>query len=329
MTRHFGHNALSDSQVATLRRAIRLEWITMGFLAITVTLVALVLGNSQAMKTAWIEDILSFIPPIAFLIAVRVGSRRPTIEHPYGYHRSVGVGHLVAAVALTTMGVVLIVDSGSSLVKAEHPTIGTVVLFGHVIWLGWLMMAVMALTALPPVIIGRIKMGLANELHDKVLYADADMNKADWMTAVGTIIGVAGVGLGLWWLDSAAALFISGSILHDGLKNMKGAVLDLMDERAKTFDDRRPHPVAGEVQDYLRGLAWVKDAGVRVRDEGHVFHVEAFIVPRFGRAPSLKHLSEAREACAAMDWRVQDIVLIPVDSLPDTVESGRRRRSRP
>jgi cation diffusion facilitator family transporter len=314
-----GHTELPERQTEVLRRAIRLEWITIGFLAVTVSLVFLVLGNSQAMKTAWIEDLLSFIPPIAFLVAIRVNRLAPTRRHPYGYYRSVGVGHLVAAVALTTMGTYLIVDSAIGLISGEHPTIGTVDLFGNVIWLGWLMIGVMALTALPPVFIGRAKMKLARELHDKVLYADADMNKADWMTAVGSIVGVSGIGLGLWWLDSTAALFIAGSILSDGVRNMKSAVLDLMDERATTFDEKKPHPVAAEVEDYLRGLDWVAEAGCRTRDEGHVFHIEAFVVPRKRRLPSLDTLEEARDGCAAVDWKVQDVVLVPVSKLPDFV----------
>src|SRR5690625_6182747 len=73
---------------------------------------------------------------------------------------------------------------------------------------------------------------LAKELHDRVLYADADMNKADWMTAVGGIVGILGIGLGLWWADSVAALFISGSILYDGLRNMRSAVRALIDRKS-------------------------------------------------------------------------------------------------
>lgn len=171
-TVRFGHTELPEHQVKVLRRAIRLEWITIGFLAITVTLVFLVLGNSQATKAAWIEDLLSFIPSLAFLIAVRINRRLPSKTHPYGFHRSVGVGHLVAAVALTTMGSYLIVDSAIGLLTAEHPTVGTVELFGVTIWLGWLMIAVMATIAVPPVLIGRIKLKLAEELHNKVLYAE-------------------------------------------------------------------------------------------------------------------------------------------------------------
>jgi divalent metal cation (Fe/Co/Zn/Cd) transporter len=318
---HFGRTRLPDRQVQILHRAVRLEWITIGFLAVTVTLVFLVLGNSQAMKAAWIEDLLSFIPPIAFLVAIRMNRRAPTPTHPYGFHRSVGVGHLVSAVALTTMGAYLIIDSASGLIAVEHPTIGTVVIFGSSVWLGWLMISVMAVIALPPVFIGRIKMKLARELHDKVLYADADMNKADWMTAVGSIVGVTGIGLGLWWLDGAAAIFIASSILYDGIRNLRAAILDLMDERATTFDDKKPHPVAGEVEDYLRRLGWVAEAGCRVRDEGHVFHIEAFVVPAGRKLPSLRQVDAAREGCIAIDWKVQDIVIALVPELPDVVRT--------
>ncbi|MFE7845192.1 cation diffusion facilitator family transporter [Microbacterium sp. NPDC057407] len=319
MSISFGRTVLPPQQVNVLRRAIGLEWITIGFLAITVTLVFLVLGNSQAMKAAWLEDLLSFIPPIAFLVAVSINRKPPTHGHPYGFHRSVGVGHLVAAVALATMGTFLVVDSATGLIRGEHPTIGTVEIFGQVVWLGWLMIGVMALIAVPPIFIGRAKMKLARDLHNKVLYADADMNKADWMTAAGSIVGVAGVGIGLWWLDYAAALFIAGSILYDGYRNLRAAVLDLMDERATTFDDRKPHPVGREVEDYLRSLPWVEQVGCRTRDEGHVFHIEAFVVPRHGRVPSLKKIVAAKEACTAIDWKVQDIVLVLVDELPDVV----------
>jgi cation diffusion facilitator family transporter len=323
----FGETELPEKQQATLKKAVRLEWITIGFLAVTVFLVFLVLGNSQAMKAAWIEDLLSFIPPIVFLVALRIARKKPTPKHPYGYHRAVGVGHLVAAVALVTMGTFLLVDSASGLIAAEHPSIGSVQLFGQVFWLGWLMMGVMALIALPPVFIGRAKMKLARELHDKVLYADADMNKADWMTAVGSIVGVGGIGLGLWWLDATAALFIAGSILWDGMKNTRAAVEDLMDTRAMTFDDAKPHPIVHQVDEYLRSLDWVADAGSRARDQGHVFHIESFVVPRSRRKVSLADLNDARVGCIALDWKVEDIVLIPVTELPRVVQESQPRRA--
>lgn len=319
MIGNFGRTELPEEQKQALRRAIRLEYVTIGFLVVTVILVYLVLGSSQAMKAAWIEDLLSFAPPLAFLLAVRIVRRPPSVNHPYGYHRSIGIAHIVAGVALVVMGTYLLVDSAIKLVVAEHPTIGGVQLFGVTFWLGWLMIGALSLTIVPPVIIGRIKMRLAETLHDKVLYADADMNKADWMTAVGAIVGILGIGLGLWWLDAAAAIFIAQSILRDGIRNLRGAVRDVMDGRATTFDGERPHPVAGEIDVYLASLPWVAEVGSRMRDEGHVFHIESFVVPADDSLPALSDVEAATRHCRELDWKVQDIAIVFVSRLPDEV----------
>ena len=188
MSTWIGRTELNAKQELVLRRAVHLEWLTIAVLAVTVTLVFAVMGSSQAMKAAGIEDLLSFIPPLAFLMGVRIAGKRPNPRYPYGYHRSIGVAHLVAAVALLSMGAFLVFDSGSGLLKGEHPPIGTIELFGTSVWLGWLMIAVMVVTGVPPVFLGRAKMKLARELHNKVLYADADMNRADWMTSAGSIV---------------------------------------------------------------------------------------------------------------------------------------------
>src|SRR5699024_12496427 len=87
----------------------------------------------------------------------------------------------------------------------------------------------------------------AEQLHDKVLFADADINKADWSTAVATIAGVLGVGLGLWWADAVAALLVSLSILRDGVKNLRGSIGGLTDAEARTYDEQEPHPLTRAV----------------------------------------------------------------------------------
>ncbi|WP_100813498.1 cation transporter [Microbacterium lacus] len=315
------HAVLPPAQQRTLRRAIRIEWFTIGFLAVAISGVYLVMGNSQAMKAAWIEDLLSLAPPIAFLIAVRIITKPATDKYPYGFFRSVGVAHLVAGVALCTMGTFLLIDSLTGLISGDRPPIGSIQLFGQVIWSGWLMMAVMALTIPLPIYFGRVKMRLAKDLHNKVLYADADMNKADWMTAAGSIIGVGGIGLGLWWADAAAATFIAGSILWDGWRNTRAAITDLMDTRATTFDDHKPHPASDSITQYLRSLAWVADVAVRVRDQGQFFHVEALIVPTDAAVPTLTDLRVAQRRCQELDWKLVDVVLILTSELPRHLQS--------
>lgn len=73
------------------------------------------------MKVAWIEDLLSLAPPIAFLLAARIIRKPATAKFPYGYFRSVGVAHLVSGVALFAMGAFLIYDSVTGLISAHIP----------------------------------------------------------------------------------------------------------------------------------------------------------------------------------------------------------------
>lgn len=184
-------------------------------------LVAFVVGNSQAMRTAWIDDMLSLIPQIAFLIAL-IFVRRPTVRHHYGMHRSMGVG------------------------------------------------------------------------------------------------------FGLWWLDGVAALFISLGITWDGVRNTKSAVIDLMDQRARSYDDKDPHPLAREIVEHLRAQRWISDAAMRMRDQGQVLHVEAFVVPHRCRVP-VARIDEISASIAAMDWKVQDVVIVVCSVLPDEADTGEPR----
>lgn len=315
MSHRYGTH-LPAEQREQLRKAARLEWISIGYAACTVTLVALVVGNSQAMRTAWVEDMLSVLPQLAFLIALQFTrkSRRPS--HPYGYHRSMGAGHLVAGVALLTVGVILAYEAVSALLKAEHPTIGTMNLFGHTIWQGWLMMVVMAIIAAPAIVLGHLKIKAAKPMHNKLLYADASMAKADWHTNVASIVGVGGIAIGLWWLDSAAALVISAGIILDGVKNTRSATVDLLDRQANDLDGKKPHPVLAELERTVDRVAWIKESAIRARELGQVMHLEVFVVPSAEQI-SLRQVNQLKKALQEVDWTVYDVVITPVAELPD------------
>ncbi|MGO1538133.1 MAG: cation diffusion facilitator family transporter [Leucobacter sp.] len=319
-------DALPENQAKALKSAVRWQIFTICYTAVTIAIVALVLGNSQAMKTAWIEDMLSLLPQISFLIALPFARRKPTAKHPYGQHRAMSVGHLVAGVALFTVGATLAFESASGLIRGEHPTIGTINLFGNTLWLGWLMIAVMAVVVIGPFIYGRAKSKLAPILHDKLLYADADMAKADWHTNVATIIGVLGVGLGVWWLDGAAAVFISLGIIWDGARNTRAAISDLMDQRARTVDNKERHPLADDVLDHLQSVSWIADAGIRMRDQGHVFHVEVFVKPLNGMVTT-EQAAQISDDLNELDWKIQDVVVALCDELPEQLDRTAQTKS--
>lgn len=263
---------------ADIRRAVRLEGWTIAWMASIILLVGLAMGSSQAMKTAWVEDVLSLVPALVFLIALRFERKPPTARFPYGYRRVNSLAFLLSAVALSAMGALLLVESILSLVRAEHVTIEPVRIFGQEVWLGWLMIAALVYSIVPPVILGRMKLPLARRLQDEVLHTDALMQKADWMTGLAGIAGIVGIGLGYWWADAVAAGFISFSILHDGITSLRIAVAELADGAPRELGSTELEAEAEALK--ARLLELYPGTEVRLRDSGR------FILAQVCGAPS-------------------------------------------
>ena len=299
-----------------MRRAWRLQWTWLFALASVVVAIYFTLGGSQAMKTAWIEDLLSFVPPVAFLTASSVERWAPNSRFPLGYIRVTSIAYLVSAVALAGVGLFLVYDAGMALIRTEHPTIGSVELFGVTFWFGWVMIAALIYSVILPVVFGRLKMRPARELHDKVLWADALMNKADWMTGLAAIVGVIGIGFGLWWADAVAALFISVDVLHDGYRHTTAGIRDLMDEVPRTVDDKEFDPLPARIQASAARLAWAQDSAVRLREEGRFVTGTVYVKAREANVDPA-WLREAESSLRALDWRVDHITVVPVTELPE------------
>jgi cation diffusion facilitator family transporter len=305
---------LPPEKEAVLRRARRVEWWTIFFLLTIIAVVGLVMGMSQTMKAMWVEDTLSLVPPVAFLVGVYYRRKPPDDEFPYGYRRAVLVASLAGSVALFGFGLYILGDSVFKLFMAERPNIQTVEIFGQRVWLGWLMIAALVYSSIPPFILGRMKLPLARELHDKALQTSATMNKGDWLAGLAGIAGILGIAYGYWWADSAAAGFISFEIVRDGYADLRNSVAQLMNKRPTDVESKEKDPVVDEVRKALERLDWVREARVRLREDGDTLTGEAFVVPRDER-DIWKRLGQAHEAAHAVDWRLHDINVVPVSSL--------------
>lgn len=259
-------NRLPEPIRADFSRAKRLEWWTLLWMGTVVVVMFLTIGGSQAMRTALIEDVLSLVPSAVFLIAAHFEPKDPTERYPFGFVRVNSLAFLVAAVTLTFVGGFLVYESGLTLLYAEHPTVGSVTVFGQQVWLGWLMIGALSYSVVVPVILGRMKKPIAENLRDKVLHTDALMQKADWQTGLAGIIGVTGIYFGYWWADSGAALFIAFSILKDGLRSMGTAAAELLDGAPRELEGNGISGEALRLQHRLEQL-W-PEGEVRLRESG-------------------------------------------------------------
>jgi cation diffusion facilitator family transporter len=313
---------LTDSGERANRRAVRIEWISLAYWASAIVLLYFTLGQSQAMKAAWVEDILGLFPPIAFLVASRVRYRDPNERFPWGYHRAITVAYVVATVALFALGAFIFIDSVAKLLEGTHPPIGLVEIGDWQVWSGWLMIAALLYSGIPPIVLGRLKRPLAAELHDKVLFADAKMNRADWLTASAAIAGVVGIGFGLWWADAVAAIVISLDILHDGQRYLRASFADLLDDAPTKHDERAPHPLIARVSREVADTAWVAEGAVRLRESGHLIDGEVWVVPR-DDAELVERVEELTARLRDLDWQLTDVVVSPVRTIEGPPEGLR------
>lgn len=285
-------------------RAKRLEWWTLAWMTSIIAVMYFTMGASEAMKSALIEDCLSLIPAITFLLAARFEPKAPTERYPFGFARVNSLAFLVSAVALTLVGAFVAYEAISALVAAKHPTVPPVEIFGQRVWLGWLMVAALVYSIVPPVILGRMKQPVAKRLRDKVLHTDALMQKADWQTGLTGVIGILGIGMGLWWADSAAALLIALSILKDGVTNIRTASAELLDATPRELDGPEPSREAEIIRAAL--VAHYPGARVRLRESGRYVIATLSGVDAPARLPPKSELTGG-----VPDWRLGRVTFEP------------------
>jgi cation diffusion facilitator family transporter len=305
-----------------LKKAHRLAWLSIAYILSTIVMLFFVMSGSQALKTEMSGEILSLIPPSLFLIGDRVSRRPPNRLYPFGHERAVSAGYVGASVALLLVGVYLLFDGGMKLAMREHPTIGGFPLFGHVVWTGWLGIAVLLWSGIPAHFLGHAKRKCAEVLYDKTLAADADINAADWQSAAAAIVGLLGVGLGLWWADSAAAVLISLEIMRSGWTELRTALGDVMDRRPKTLDQKDDDPLPDKITDFIKRQPWVDDVIVRVRERGRELTAEAHVVPNSANV-SVDEVSKAGELACKIDPRLADVTIAPVKAIPEDIAKAR------
>src|SRR3954467_10098787 len=107
----FGAFELPPELEPDVQKAKRVAWLSIVLLAIGSAVYLFTMGQSEAMKTAWVTEILSILPSVAYLVALRFELKAPTRRFPFGYFRAISISYLVAACSLTLIGVWLLYDA--------------------------------------------------------------------------------------------------------------------------------------------------------------------------------------------------------------------------
>ena len=316
-----------DQQRDAREQARRYAWRSIALISFSGIVLYVVTGSSQTMKTAWVTDVLSVLPSVAFLIASRYELRRPNERYPYGHFRAISICFLFTAIVLLGMGAWLLLEALLKLIHTERPAVGAIVVFGRSLWLGWAMIGALTLSMVVGIYCGRIKQPIAQTLHSKAIEAESATNRNEWMSEGAGILGILLLGFGLWWADAAAAALISVQIVREGAQNLRQVIGDLMDEAPSQLGKHDLENLPRRVQEAAEQLPWVQAARVRLREQGHVIAGDVFIVPR-PNTDLVSATANALERLRSIDWRLHDLTMTPVATVDVEVPAADNRAER-
>jgi cation diffusion facilitator family transporter len=139
---------------------------------------------------------------VVALVGVRLASRPPDEDHPYGHRKFETMASVGILVFLLLVMVQVLWAAGERVVSGGEPRIGP------------LSFLIMACTFLVNVAVVSYERRAARRLRSEVLLADAHHTRSDLLTSATVIVALIGVTLGFPWLDPVAAVVVAGFIAY-------------------------------------------------------------------------------------------------------------------
>lgn len=211
-----------------------------------------IVGQSQALIVDGIHSLSDLISDGVVLVACTYGSRDADGDHPYGHGR-------IETVASAGVGAMLLLVAGGFIYDAiQRLLINPDALLAP----GWLALSVACASIV-------IKEGLyhytrvvAKEARSRLLEVNAWHHRSDALSSLVVVGGIAGVLMGLPWLDAVAAIIVAIMLAHVGLQFAWQSLRELVDTALT------PQEIA-DIEGVVLDIDGVRDVhGLRTRRMG-------------------------------------------------------------
>jgi cation diffusion facilitator family transporter len=220
------------------------------------------LGSSSALIADAIESLADVFGSILVWQALRVAVQPPDDRHPYGYGKAESLSALAVGLILFIAAGVIVVKAFSEIVVPHLPPAA---------WTIWVLVLIIVTKEL----LFRLVVHGANQHDSDAARADAWHHRADAVTSLAALIGVA---VAIWGppltgikslvlADEVAAILASGAIVVTALGLIRPAVSDLLDAASQ-----ETVAVVTEVAGGVEGIELVEK--VWVRKSGSGFYVD-------------------------------------------------------
>lgn len=215
-------NEVSVTEIEFQRVANRVSWITIvgNVILSAFKLFAGIWAHSSAMISDAIHSASDVFSTFVVIIGIKLASKKPDKEHPYGHERMECVAAVLLAIVLFITGLGIGVDALNNILNGNYNDLQIPGVLA-------LIVAIVSIVS---------KEGMywytryyAKKIDSSALMADAWHHRSDAFSSIGALIGIGGARLGFPVMDSIASLVIFAFIAKSAYDIFKDAMDKMVD----------------------------------------------------------------------------------------------------
>jgi cation diffusion facilitator family transporter len=205
-----------------------------------------ILGNSKALIADAVNSASDVFGSIAVLIGLKASRKPPDEDHPYGHGKAESIAAIIVSVLLMVVGLEIGLSGVRSIFAGiDEPP-------------GWIALVALIISIVVKEAMFRIQFRIGKKTNSLAIIASSWDHRSDVFASVAALVGVGGAMLGgrlqmewLYYLDPAAAIFVSLLVIRVGYKQVMNAIHSAIDHVMHEEDAAEIVQAAGQVPGVL------------------------------------------------------------------------------
>jgi cation diffusion facilitator family transporter len=250
--------------------------------------------KSSAVLADGVDTGTDVFTSLVTLVSGRISNRPPDETHPYGHERAEAIAAKIVSLIVFYAGMSLFFTSVKRMIFGEHPQIQ-----------GVLPLLVTVLSMIVKTWLFLYKYRVGKKLNSSALVADALNMRNDILISSTVLFGVILSKVGLFWMDSIAALVVSIMIIRTAFNIFRETSYELM-------DGMHDLEIYQEIFDAVESVKGVKNPHkVRVRQVGYKYFVDIDIEVDPNLTVRMGHdiATQVKQAIIGKNDRIVDVLV--------------------
>ena len=201
-----------------------------------------IMAHSSAMISDAIHSASDVFSTFIVIIGIRLASKKPDKEHPYGHERMECVAAIVLAITLFITGLGIGMDAFNNIIKGGYDDLQVP---------GMLALIAAVVSIVIKEMMYWYTRHYAIKLDSGALMADAWHHRSDAFSSVGALIGIGGARLGYPVMDSVASLVIFIFITKAAFDIFKDSVDKMVDHSCDEETERQIYECVMDNKDVI------------------------------------------------------------------------------